>query len=326
MNHKKPIPIILLTGFLGAGKTTWLSQALKDESNGQIAVLVNEFGEVGIDHLVLGEIAPDTVLLNSGCVCCQIRGELKHAILDLISRSERGEIPAFEKIVIETTGLADPAQIHSTLIFDPVLHNQVLLQDIVTIADAQNSSKIHALQPEWVAQIAAASLILFSKIDLVTPLELQSLKGRLALINPTARQRTVGDCPRFSDIGCDANDALLPSYVESPAAHRDGTGAQTLALSFDTQIDWIRFVVWLSAVIHCHGDKLLRVKCILNTTDTGRVLIDGVGHMLHHPRHLKSKASIDEKSHLVFIARDLDMERLRASFDAFIQAKEAEQP
>ena len=315
MTRKSPIPITLLTGFLGAGKTTWLSQALADETAGDTAVLVNEFGEVGIDHLLVGTIAPDTVLLNSGCVCCQIRGELKDAILTLLSQAEAGDVPPFEKIVIETTGLADPAQILSTLMFDPVLHNQVRLQNVVTIADAQNGASVHAAQPEWVAQVAAASVILISKTDLVPPARLQGLRMRLSLVNPTALQQDVQDCRRFQDIQAPAS--LVPMQ-SGATTHRDGTQANTLCLTQEGAVDWTRFVVWLSALIHRHGNTLMRVKCLLNTQDAGVVLIDGVGHTLHPPRHLDSEIVSDEKSYLVFIARDLDMALVRASFEAYV--------
>ncbi|KAE9631004.1 CobW family GTP-binding protein [Parasedimentitalea maritima] len=318
MTRQAPIPIILLTGFLGAGKTTWLSRALRHESAGRTAVLVNEFGEVGIDHLLVGTIAPDTVLLNSGCICCQIRGELKDAILDVITRAERGEIPTFEKIVIETTGLADPSQILSTLMFDPVLHNQVSLQHVVTVADAQNGATIHSAQPEWVGQIAAASVLLLTKADLVSSSKLQALRMRLALVNPTAEQLVAQDCPGFRDIDGPGDSHLPTVNFDKSSQHQDGTGARTLSLTLERPMDWVKFIVWLSALIHRHGAKLLRVKCLLNTEETGPVLIDGVGHTLHHPRHLDSEFASDEKSRLVFIARDLDMMRLRLSFEKFV--------
>lgn len=319
MTYRPPVPITLLTGFLGAGKTTWLSRALRDETADRVAVLVNEFGAVGIDHLLVGTIAPDTVLLNSGCVCCQIRGELKDAILTLIAQARSGEIPQFDRIVIETTGLADPSQILSTLTFDPVLHNQVVLQDVVTVADALNGASLHAKQPEWVAQVAAASTILLSKTDLVPQTRLQDLGLRLALINPAAQLLDARENPTFADIAGGGSIEPGASWAAG-SAHRDGTGAATLGLTFPTSLDWTRFVVWLSALIHRHGANLLRVKCLLKT-DTGFVLIDGVGHTLHHPRHLDSAIASDQSSHLVFIARDLDMARLRASFEAFLNVK-----
>jgi G3E family GTPase len=319
MTRRTAVPITLLTGFLGAGKTTWLSRALKDEAAGRVAVLVNEFGAVGIDHLLVGTIAPDTVLLDSGCICCQIRGELKDAILNLMTQARNGEVPQFDRIVIETTGLADPSQILSTLTFDPVLHNQVVLQDVVTVADAQNGVSLHANQPEWVAQVAAASTILLSKTDLVPQDRLPNLQLRLGLINPTAQLLDAQKCPTFADIACDSGNRPVLTNTRAPT-HSDGTGAQTLSLSFDDPLDWTGFVVWLSALIHRHGTNLLRVKCLLKTRE-GIVLIDGVGHTLHHPRHLDSAMPSDQRSHLVFIGRNLDMALLRASFEAFLNVK-----
>ncbi|AHD03381.1 CobW family GTP-binding protein [Leisingera methylohalidivorans] len=319
MTRRTAVPITLLTGFLGAGKTTWLSRALQDDTAGRVAVLVNEFGAVGIDHLLVGTIAPDTVLLDSGCICCQIRGELKDAILNLMTQAQNGEVPQFDRIVIETTGLADPSQILSTLTFDPVLHNQVVLQDVVTVADALNGASLHAKQPEWVAQVAAASTILLSKTDLVPEDRLLGLQLRLGLINPTAQLLDARQCPSFADIASDGVNGPALTRSRAPS-HSDGTGAQTLSLSFDVPLDWTGFVVWLSALIHRHGTNLLRVKCLLNSPD-GIVLIDGVGHTLHHPRHLDSAMPSDQNSHLVFIGRNLDMALLRASFEAFLNVK-----
>jgi G3E family GTPase len=316
MTRRTAVPITLLTGFLGAGKTTWLSRALRDDAAGRVAVLVNEFGAVGIDHLLVGTIAPDTVLLESGCICCQIRGELKEAILTLMTQAQNGEVPQFDRIVIETTGLAEPSQIISTLTFDPVLHNQVVLQDVVTVVDAQNGTALHARQPEWVAQVAAASTLLLSKTDLVPADRLQDLRMRLRLINPAAQVLEARQTASFADITSDATSRSGFTGARTPA-HHDGTGAQTLGLSFDAPLDWTAFVVWLSALIHRHGAKLLRVKCLLRTPG-GMVLIDGVGHTLHHPRHLDSLETSDQSSHLVFIGRDFDMTLLRASFEAYL--------
>lgn len=330
--QEKRIPIVLLTGFLGAGKTTWLSRALRAESTGRVAVLVNEFGEVGIDHLLVGEIAPDTVLLKSGCICCQIRGELKQAVLTLMSRAQCGEIPEFDRIVIETTGLADPSQILSTLNFDPVLHNQVYLQEVVSIADAKNHA-LHGQQPEWSAQIAAASVILLSKTEMVSAQRQDALRLRLGLLNPTARIESTATSWKFEDVLTSKHEAqphAQPRFSKGGAiparagfAHHDGTGAQTLVMSFAQPLDWTQFVVWLSALIHCHGAKILRVKCLLKTVENTAVLIDGVGHTLHHPRHLDTAQLADEASHLVFIARGLDMAQLRASFEAFFDVNPA---
>lgn len=312
------IPLILLTGFLGAGKTTWLRSMLSAESYGNTAVLVNEFGDVGIDHLLVDTIAPDIVLLQSGCICCQIRSELKDAILDLVTKRHTGEIPKFERIVIETTGLADPGKIFSTLLLDPVLRNQVSLKDVVTIVDAVNGNNLHAEQPEWHAQVSAASSILLSKTDLAEEERVQAITNELANINPAAQ---IGDARLVSDIfDLSGSEMLLEKLSEvKHVAHRE---TETLTLCIEEQIDWVAFIIWLSSLIHKHGEKLLRVKCLLNTEQNGVLLLNGVGHTLYHPDHLEEGFDKKTYSRLVFIARGLDAKLIERSFYTYVVGAE----
>lgn len=314
-------PLILLTGFLGSGKTTWLKSALANETFGDTAVLVNEFGEVGIDHLLVDAISPDIVLLDSGCVCCQIRGELKDAVLDLLDRRFRGDIPAFSRIVVETTGLADPGQILSTFLMDPVLRHQIDLSSVVTIVDALNGPELHADQPEWAAQVSAASLLLLSKTDLLED-DAGTMDRSLQALNPVAEIDTVANVALLSDLT--RRDLRVPSVQTSVVpngTHHHGS-AKTLALHVEGRLDWTRFVIWLSALIHNHGDRLLRVKCLLNTEENGVVLLDGVGHTLHPPQHLEDWPDDDPRSRLVFIARGIDPDDIRRSFRAFCLTSE----
>ncbi len=155
MRNEK-LPLHILSGFLGSGKTTLLKGWLTHQNLNDVALLVNEFGEVGIDHHLLNEVAPDTVLLPSGCVCCQIRGELKTALLDLYERRTRGELPPFSQVILETTGLADPAPILSTLLHDPQLKHHFSQGTLVTLVDAEHARLQSAHQPEWLAQVSAA--------------------------------------------------------------------------------------------------------------------------------------------------------------------------
>ncbi len=316
MKQDARTPLILLTGFLGSGKTTWLKTALANETYGDTAVLVNEFGEVGIDHLLVDAISPDIVLLDSGCVCCQIRGELKDAVLDLLDRRYSGEIPAFSRIVVETTGLADPGQILSTFLMDPVLRHQIDLSSVVTIVDALNGPDLHANQPEWAAQVSAASLLLLSKTDLMTE-DVEALDASLQALNPVAEIDTVAKVALLSDLTRkDLRFPAMQTPVVPSGSHHHGS-AKTLALHVEERLDWTRFVIWLSALIHNHGDRLLRVKCLLNTEENGVVLLDGVSHTLHPPQHLDDWPDDDPRSRLVFIARGIEPEDIRRSFRAY---------
>lgn len=234
----------------------------------------------------------------------------------LISRAERGEIPRFDRIVIETTGLADPAQIQSTLLFDPVLRHQVVLEQVLVVVDAINCMNVHAAQPEWAPQIAAADTLLISKADLLPDEKLPDLQDKLAAINPIATQKRTGE---LSSLGALTGEKRTSSgFACAPAQSTEIANAATLSLTFDQEIDWTTFVIWLAALVHCHGQKLLRVKCLLNTTSFGQVLIDGVGHTLHPPQHPGTSMPPGEPSRLVFIARGLDLDKLQESFEAFV--------
>ena len=180
------IPITLLTGFLGAGKTTLLNEVLTDASAGRVAVIVNEFGEAGLDHDLIEQSSEEIILMQSGCLCCSIRGDLSNTISSLVGRKNRKEIE-FERILIETTGLADPGPITQTLLVDAILARTTVLDGIVTVADAANGSKTLDAQFEAVSQVAMADLIIVSKTDLITAAEAESFQGQLRTINPSAK-------------------------------------------------------------------------------------------------------------------------------------------
>ncbi|NRA89472.1 MAG: GTP-binding protein, partial [Rhizobiales bacterium] len=254
-------------------------------------------------------------LLDSGCVCCQIRGELKQAILDLLTKRHLKEIPQFERIVIETTGLSDPLQIYSTLIMDPVLRNKISLNNVTTIVDCLNSMSLHSKQPEWAAQVAAANLIILSKTDLVTKNQQLEVEKWVSELNPIAQIAIAGEKLDWTDRKKNLNHLI---NIASSDYNAHG-GATTIALKIDFQVDWTAFVVWLSALIHRYGDKILRVKCLLNTIENGALLIDGVGHTLHQPQHLEAWPDSDPRSRIVFIARGLDLRLVEASFRVFVE-------
>jgi G3E family GTPase len=180
------IPVTLLTGFLGSGKSTLLADILTGDAAANTAVLVNEFGEVGIDHLLIREVDSRTVLLDNGCICCSIKSELKEALISLFSRRARGEIPQFSRVVLETTGLATPAPIMATIIADPLVSSHYTLSGTVTVVDAVNARQQAHHHPEWASQVAAADRIVISKGDLVDPDEVARIETLVAQLNPTA--------------------------------------------------------------------------------------------------------------------------------------------
>ena len=169
------LPVTLVTGFLGSGKSTLLADVLHGDAAKDTAVLINEFGEVGLDHLLVGEVDARTVLLDNGCVCCSIRGELKEALATLFSQRARGDLPPFSRVVLETTGLATPAPIVATLLADPVIRSHYALNATVTVVDALNAAQQRARHPEWLAQVSAADRLLISKSDLVDSTDIAAL-------------------------------------------------------------------------------------------------------------------------------------------------------
>jgi G3E family GTPase len=315
-------PVTLITGCLGSGKTTLLQRLLRDPALSDTAVLINEFGEIGLDHHLLERIDETMVMLQSGCVCCTIRGELSAAIKDLHSRRERGILPPFRCLVIESTGLADPFPILSTVRSDPVLRHHFCLGTVITTVDAVNGAQQLDAQPESVKQVAVADRLILTKTDLATAEAATGLTRRLHQINSAA------PLWRAVDDDLDA-DALLSGEDHDPwwsmggdhasdDHHRHADNIRTLALSIDEPIDWARFGVWLTMLLNRHGEALLRIKGILNVADAGTpVVVHAVQHLVHTPRHLVAWPDADRRSRLVFIARGLDPAVIERSFRAF---------
>jgi G3E family GTPase len=320
------IAMNVVTGFLGSGKTTLLKRLLQDENLGDTALLINEFGDVGIDHLLVQEVAPDTVLLPSGCVCCSIRGELKDALLGLLGRRSRGEIPQFRRVILETTGLADPAPILATLSNDPQLRGRFHLGLIVTLVDACHAPLQERLHPEWLAQVAAADRLLLSKTDLVDPSALAALRAHLQELNSSApmqestevhsgEQLLLDQGVRSAEPEQEVARWRLHRVQSTPSRHGD---AQVCCLTFEQPLDWVGFGVWLSMLLRCHGERILRVKGLLNVkASQAPIVIHGVQHCLHAPVHLSAWPGEDRTSRLVFILRGLEPDLLRRSFEVF---------
>ena len=204
------IPVNVITGFLGSGKTTLLNRLLRSPQLARTAVLVNEFGEVGLDHLLLETLDAETVILQSGCVCCTIRGDLADAIRKLFSRRERGAVPRFDRLAIETTGLADPAPIISTLLAEPVIRHHFRLGNVIVTVDAINGPLHLAQNPELIKQVAVADRIVLTKTDLAAAPVAGELKAALVRLNPTAPILEAASDPL-------APDDLMAGDVYDPA-------------------------------------------------------------------------------------------------------------
>jgi G3E family GTPase len=332
MNRTTTRPITIITGFLGSGKTTLLRRLLASPGMHDTAVLVNEFGEVGLDHHLVQRLDEQTILLDHGCVCCTVRHDLVQALTTLLDRDQRGIIAPLRRIVIETTGLADPAPLVFTVVTDPMLQHHFRVDSVVTTVDAVNGLLHLDRHPVSRKQVALADEIIITKTDLALPDTVARLRERLHRDNPAARMTTavLGDLDPHWLLGAQASHATVarmtggvpPELLQMPphpsgAPHPHDTEIRSLALTFTQPLDWIAFSVWLSMLLHAHGEAVLRVKGLLNVGATGPVVLNGVQHILHPPEHLAAWPGEDQRSHLVFILHALDPEAISTSLQAF---------
>ena len=345
------VPVTLLTGFLGAGKTTLLNQLIRDPAAGRIAVIMNEFGDVGLDHDLIEEATEETILMQSGCLCCSIRGDLLKTLGKLIARRDRGDL-AFDRVVIETTGIADPGPILHSLVVDNIVAPRFRMDGVVTLADAATGSKTLDRQTEAVNQIAMADLIVLSKTDLVLPNERARFEARLAGINGTARRvharhgrvpvgmlfglsamrptATSGDISDWLGVGLSKSDPLsglsgfgskagtptpLPltsSGAEAPPDHR----INSASIEVEEPIPANVFDFWLDTLIALKGPDILRMKGIVHVEGMDWPFVfHGVQHVFDPPVPLKSWSGQDTTSRVVIIARDTDASDLEASLE-----------
>jgi G3E family GTPase len=321
------IPVNVLTGFLGSGKTTLLQRLLQSPRMQRTVVLINELGEIGLDHLLVQRIDEALVLLQSGCICCSIRDDLKTALRSLLSRRERGEIPQFDRIVIETTGIADPAPILYTLTGEAVVRHHFALAQVITTVDAVNAVLHLSHNPEGVKQVAAADRLVITKTDIADEAHIAAVRETLLRLNPIA------DLLEAAHGEVDVDRLLAaPPLAAAPERKRwtvaDATtlanmrrhsdSIASLSIALDEPLDWTAFGVWLSMLLNRYGDDVLRVKGILQVQGSpAPVFINAVQHIVHPPRHLERWPSEDHRTRIVFITRGIDHHLLRRSLAAF---------
>lgn len=333
MSENTPLlPVHVISGFLGAGKTTLLKSVLASEAFGDSAVLINEFGDVGLDDRLIGDIAEDAVLLSSGCVCCTIRGELSEALRRLLTRRQDGDIPPFKRIILETTGLADPGPIASTITADPVLRHHLRPGTNLTLVDAVNAVDSRAAHPVWEAQVAVADKLVISKTDLVEHHALTQLESLLDALNPAAQRmgREALDQPSDSLFASGPHlQRFTPGQVKdwlgpwrNPVRHDpDHLGnIRSFRLGLEGDVDWTCLGIWLSMLLNRHGSDILRVKGVLHVHGDDRpVVLHGVQHTIHPPEHVETWPAHDRHSELIFITRDIDAERVTQSLTTFME-------
>ncbi len=316
------IPVTVLTGFLGSGKTTLLNALLSDPAMTGTAVIVNEFGDIALDHLLVEAVDGETMVVNGGCVCCQLRSDLEETLRDLLARRREGEVPPFERVAVETTGLADPAPIAQTLLNNPLVSNFYRLDGVAATVDGVLGPGHLRDQPEAVKQVALADRIVVTKCDRedAAPAALVALLDRLAP-GATRREAAMGAVPADFLFGLDTADARWLGLVgkeEDGHDHGHGHGhdlsdIDTLSLVFEEPIEWMAFSRWLAGLRNRHGPQLLRVKGILNLEgEDGPVVVHGVQHIFQSPQRMAGWPDEDQRSRLVFITRGLPRETLLA--------------
>ncbi len=329
------VPVTIITGFLGSGKTTVLNRLLKLPSLADTAVIVNEFGAVGLDHLLIEQAIEDAVLLKNGCICCTVRGDIADTLELLWQRRESGTLPPFRRIAIETTGLADPAPVAHALLAAEDARYACRLDGIVTTVDALHGTAQLDRQPEARRQVAMADRILLSKTDLASAADIASVEARIATLNASAPVRRVVngdvDAGDVFDVGPGdgANDARIAQWlrafetdpqhghVHHPFRHGDDIGS--VVLRCDRPIAWPLLQLWLESVLSLRGGDVLRLKGLVRVTGEDRlVVLQGVHHGLHPPVFLERQAANAGATRIVLITRGLSAAGLRASFAASI--------
>ncbi|NKM34056.1 CobW family GTP-binding protein [Rhizobium laguerreae] len=322
-------PVTLLTGFLGSGKTTLLRRLLTDPALSNAAVLINEFGEVGLDHHLLERIDENMVLLQSGCLCCTVRGELADAIRDLHSKRERGIVPPFDRIVIESTGLADPFPVLSTLKADPVLRHHFKPSGVIATVDAVNAGRQLAAYREPMRQVAVADLLVLTKTDVAETDQVARVTAMIRQVNPDApivlSSDDAFDVARLLEGTTTGRAEAMQSpggfYCDDPGpvlAGEHSAGIQSFVLVSEGRVDWTAFGIWLTMLLNRHGDRILRVKGILNIEgEDFPVAIHGVQHLVHTPVHMRSWPGEDRRSRIVFIVDGIAPAAIERSFNAF---------
>ena len=317
------LPVTVLTGFLGSGKTTLLNALLRDPAMTGTAVIVNEFGDIALDHLLVEAVDGETMVINGGCVCCQLRSDLEETLRELLARRRNGEVPPFERVAVETTGLADPAPIAQTLLNNPLVSSFYRLDGIAATVDGVLGPGHLREQPEAVKQVALADRIVVTKCDRedAAPDALVEVLDRLAP-GAARREAAMGAVPPDFLFGLDTADAcwlgLAKDDEEQRHDHEHGHGhhlddVDTVSLVFEEPIDWMAFSSWLAELRNRHGRELLRVKGILNLEgEDGPVVIHGVQHIFQSPKRMVAWPDDDRRSRLVFITRGLPRETLLA--------------
>jgi G3E family GTPase len=286
----------ILTGFLGSGKTTLLNQLLRAPKLRDAAVLVNEFGEIGIDHLLVRHASEELVLMESGCVCCTLRGDLVTQLGKLFAQRKAGQIPAFSRVVLETTGLADPAPIVQTLMSHPELSEQLYLDGILCTVDAQHAEHTLATHPESPKQLSVSDRVLITKADLVPKEQLARVRALVHAMNPEAevREAARGEVdPSFVMAMGHLDTRRLQAKTRVQSAHQNQHGRiRSLAVTLPTPVDFKAFSLWVAMLTQLNGERVVRLKAVVSARgEETPIAVQAVQHVVYPPLNLPATSA-----------------------------------
>lgn len=349
METASQIPVSVLTGFLGSGKTTVLNRLVRHPLAEKALVVVNEFGEISLDHDLIESVRENTIVLQSGCICCTVRNDLVETLSEAFDLRSRGELPAFDRVLIETTGLADPAPILQTLMTDARATRRFTLDAILTTVDALAGEDTLNRFMEAVRQAAFADRIILTKTDLCEPAALDAIEQRIAALNPDAEivhgaNGNVNPVDFFNlslhnpvRAGADAGRWFEPraqrAATPSPGRQEDGglrnllgqnrhdRQIESFSVTIDKPLPGEAFDRWLQGLLRIRGPSLLRFKGIINVSGVpGPIVTQGVQHVIYPPVMLAAWPSADRRTRMVFITHGLDRRLIQTSIDELLEA------
>ncbi|MFB7155885.1 CobW family GTP-binding protein [Lysinibacillus sp. NPDC056232] len=315
MGKGSKIPISIITGCLGSGKTTLIQEVLNHKNfNEDVAIIVNEFGEVGLDHHLLKLVEEKTKLLNGGCICCNSREDLEQELIEILNAYERDTL-FIDRLLIETTGLADPSPMLFTLVNNPILQNRFNIDCVIMTIDAINGELQFKNNPEIYKQLAVADKVVITKHEMNPKVDV--LIKKIQTLNPASTISLFSDIDETLFIGENfSNYAIEEIKLSTPQNHYSAE-IQSISFSFTKPLNWTAFGIWLSMLLYAEGESILRVKGILDVGETGPIILNGVQHIIHPPQHLNEWPDQIKYSHIVFIVRGIDIKQLESSLLAF---------
>jgi G3E family GTPase len=319
------VPVSIVTGFLGAGKTTLICALLDSPAGANTAIVVNEYGEVGIDNALLRASSDATVLLGNGCLCCTVRSDLQESLRTLFADRASGVVPSFQRVVIETSGLADPGPLLQTFASDRALGQEFHLQALVTVIDAPNGMRNLATAPEAREQVALADRIVLTKTDLAEPAVTAALAAEVSALTAAPVERAINgaiDPAYLLDERLDLPVRIAEHDPTDHGAHAHSHGIESFAVIFGKPLQWPAFEQAMAVLTALRGSDLLRVKGIVAVEEVkGPVVIHAVQHTAHRPIELETWPDGDHTSRLVFITRGIgraEVENLLAAVAAVV--------